>query len=109
MELFLRRLRGAYASLAPVRDRRAQFRRCDMKVTKREIDKITLPAQGQKFYWDDALQGFGLRVTPSGISYVVQGTVRGGGRRPRITLGRHGPLSPDMARGEARKALGEME
>jgi integrase len=80
-----------------------------MKLTKREIDKITLPTQGQTFYWDEELKGFGLRATPSGMSYVVRGTVRGGGRRPRITLGRHGPFTPDMARAEARKALGEME
>lgn len=80
-----------------------------MKLTKREIDKISLPAKGQLFYWDDDLKGFGIRVTPSGISYVARGTIRGGGRRPRITLGRHGPLTPDMARAEAKKALGEME
>lgn len=80
-----------------------------MKLTKREIDKLSLPTKGQKFYWDDDLKGFGIRLTPSGIDYVARGTVRGTRRRPRITLGTRGPLTPDMARAEAKKALGEME
>jgi integrase len=79
-----------------------------MKITKREIDRITLPTSGQVLYWDTELKGFGIRVTPKGISYVARSSVRGSTRRPRITLGRHGPLTPDMARVEARKALGEM-
>src|SRR5688572_20693848 len=79
-----------------------------MKITKREIDRITLPTSGQVLYWDTQLKGFGVRVTPTGISYIVRGSVRGSTRRPRVTLGRHGTLTPDMARAEARKALGEM-
>jgi integrase len=79
-----------------------------MKLTKKEIDRIERPVSGQVFHWDDELKGFGIRVTPTGISYVARGSVRGSARRPRITLGRHGPLTPDMARTEAKKALADM-
>ena len=78
-----------------------------MKLTKREIDRLTLPATGQRIYWDSELRGFGLRLTPSRMTYVAQGRVNG--RTVRVTLGRHGPLTPDQARAEARKCLGHMD
>lgn len=74
-----------------------------MKLTKRVIDGIARPGAGQVFYWDGELKGFGVRVTATGISYVARGSVRGSGRRPRLTIGRHGPLTPEMARAEAKK------
>lgn len=77
-----------------------------MKITKSQIDRISSPASGQIIHWDDSLPGFGLRVTPSRTTYIAQGRV--GGRTVRVTLGRHGPLTPDMARREAQKRLGQM-
>jgi integrase len=79
-----------------------------MKLTKREIDSLTRPAAGEaaRLYWDTDLQGFGLRVTPTRTTYVAQGRVNG--RTVRVTLGRHGPLTPDAARALAKTRLGEM-
>jgi len=78
-----------------------------MKLTKREIDRLVRPATGQKLYWDDELIGFGVRLTPTRITYVAQGRV---GKRPvRVSLGPHGPWTPEAARVEARKALADMD
>src|SRR6185503_15527565 len=78
-----------------------------MKLTKKEIDRLTLPVSGQLIFWDSELKGFGVRLTPSRMTYVAQGRVQG--RSVRVTLGRHGALTPDQARAEARKALGDMD
>jgi integrase len=65
-----------------------------------------------QFVWDDALPGFGLKVTPSGRKvYVMQYRVAGLGRRAfarRVTLGEHGTLTPDEARKLARRELGRV-
>ena len=43
-------------------------------------------------FWDRELQGFGVRVYPSGAKvYLVQS--RGPGGSKRVTLGRHGVIS----------------
>lgn len=78
-----------------------------MKLTKREIDRIELPTKGYRLFWDSDLEGFGLRATPSRLTYVAQGRVNG--RSVRVTLGRHGALTPDQARAEARKCLGDID
>jgi integrase len=73
-------------------------------ITKRAVD--TAPVG---FLWDDRLKGFGLKATPTGRVYIVQ--YRPGGRgtpTKRITLGRHGELTPDQARRRARQILGDV-
>ena len=77
------------------------------RLSKRTID--ALKAAAQRFVvWDRDLKGFGVRVEPSGAkSYIVRYRV-GGGRRGRLrqaTLGRHGAVTTDQARVQARKAL----
>ena len=45
-------------------------------------------------YWDRKLQGFGVRVYPSGSKvYVVQ--TRAGGKSKRVAIGRHGVITSD--------------
>jgi integrase len=59
--------------------------------------------------WDAAVPGFGARRQKSeAVSYVLMYRTREG-RQRRYTIGRHGaPWSPDSARDEARRLLGEV-
>lgn len=75
-----------------------------MKLTKRIVDAAK-PNGTEFFVWDDQLPGFGLRVFASGRkSYLVQYRING--RCRRVTLGKHGVLTPEEARLKARILLG---
>lgn len=76
------------------------------RLTKRTVDAAK-PGDRERFLWDPDLRGFGLRVFPSGRkTYVVQ--YRTGNRTRRLTLGAHGPLTPDEARALAQGHLGDV-
>ncbi len=77
-------------------------------LTKRTVDAAK-PEARDYFIWDDALAGFGLKVTPAGSKvYVFQYRIGGRGNSTRrYTIGKHGPLTPDQARTRA-KVLGAM-
>ena len=75
------------------------------KITKRAVDQL----QGngaEKFYWDDDLPGFGVRIRSSGRKYYVA-QFRADGRMRRITLGRHGAVPTETARRRAMAAISE--
>jgi len=75
------------------------------KLTKTVVDRAGHTGAGnQTIYKDTELAGFGLRVSSGGVkSYVVE--YRHGGRKRRVTLGRHGPLTVDQARKLAKREL----
>ncbi|MBF0186208.1 MAG: tyrosine-type recombinase/integrase [Magnetococcales bacterium] len=76
------------------------------KITKRIVDGVKADGREQ-FVWDQEIPGFGLRVFGSGKrSYVIQYKVNG--RTKRMSLGPHGRLTPEEARKEARKLLGQV-
>jgi len=77
-----------------------------VKLTKSVVENITLPEKGQKFLWDSELKGFGLRLTPTARTYIVQGRVAG--RDRRVTLGKHGVLTVQQARKRAQRELSLM-
>ena len=77
-----------------------------IKISKRTVDSIIPPPAGannkatQEFYRDTELTGFGLKVTNKGTkTYIVEARVQG--KAKRITLGKHGPLTPEQARKQA--------
>ncbi len=75
------------------------------KLTKRVVDQI-VPGDAEAMHWDDGLKGFGLRVWPSGRKvYVVMSRVKG--RLRRITIGPHGPITPEQARIRAHEIISE--
>ena len=83
------------------------------KITKTGVDALIADAKTAKttiFLWDDALAGFGVKAMPSGAcSYVVQYRLGGrGAPTKRLTLGKHGKLTPQQARDFAKEKLGEI-
>ena len=63
------------------------------KLTKRTVDA----AKPGEVIWDDELACFGLRVSEKGgRAYVVK--YRAKGRQRWLTIGRHGPVTPEAAR-----------
>jgi hypothetical protein len=80
------------------------------RITKRAVDTIK-PGERDTYLWDADLSGFGLKVTPVGSKvYLVQFRLGGRkGRTRRVTIGRHGsPWTPESARKEAKRLLGEV-
>ncbi|SEW19795.1 Site-specific recombinase XerD [Cognatiyoonia koreensis] len=70
------------------------------KLTKRHVESIA-PNTKERILWDDELSGFGLRVYPTGRKvYVVQYKLHG--RTRRKNLGKHGVVTADEARREAK-------
>ncbi|MXX16399.1 MAG: DUF4102 domain-containing protein, partial [Gammaproteobacteria bacterium] len=72
-------------------------------ISKRTVDGLSVEDKDAVF-WDRQLPGFGVRVYPSGSKvYVVQTRING--RSKRITLGRHGVITPGKAREKAAETL----
>jgi integrase len=78
-------------------------------ITKRAVDAAKA-RKTDSYLWDRELHGFGLKVTPAGSKvYLVQYQLGGRkGRTRRITIGRHGEVTPTLARVEAKRLLGEI-
>ena len=78
-------------------------------ITKRAVDAAKA-SKADNYLWDKELHGFGLKVTPAGSKvYLVQYQLGGRkGRTRRVTIGRHGELTPTTARAEAKRLLGEI-
>ena len=79
------------------------------RISKRSVDDLTCPAgKDREILWDNELAGFGVAAHAAGSkTYVVQ--YRQHGRSRRATIGKHGRLTPDQARSEAKKLLGSVE
>lgn len=79
----------------------------NMKLTQLSINKIPIPVNKQKIYYDDNLKGFAVRVTSTGIkSYCLEKKM--GNKLRRITISRTNELSLDDAKKEAQKLLGSI-
>ena len=77
--------------------------RTDLTISKRTVDALSVEGR-EAVFWDRELPGFGVRVYPSGRKvYVVQS--RGPKGLKRVTVGRHGVISADVARRRAAMIL----
>jgi len=72
------------------------------RINKTSVDALQ-PASAETVLWDDKIAGFGLKVMPSGTkTYLFQYRLGGrAGRTRRVTIGKHGGLTPDKARKQA--------
>lgn len=73
------------------------------KITKTMIDKTEANLHGDVWLWDTEVEGFGVRIKPTGRkTYVVRYRNADGVQR-KITLGRCSDMAPEKARELARK------
>src|SRR5215475_8853349 len=77
------------------------------RITKRTVDALK-PGNADRFLWDSELKGFGLKVTPAGSKIYILQYRKGGRGSPtkRVTIGRHGAITPEQARKEAARLFG---
>ena len=77
------------------------------KLTKRVVDGL-IPGTKDRLIFDDEIPRFGVRVMPSGLrSYVIQ--YRSDGHTRRLTFAKHGLVTPDEARNQARRLLADVD
>ncbi len=77
-----------------------------MKLTKSKVEEIPLQEKGQRFYFDSQLKGFGVCVGRKSKTYIVQRDVDG--KTVRVTVGRHGVFTTELARKKAQEILVRM-
>ena len=82
-------------------------------ITKRVVDGLRAQAkdEGRTLYlWDADTRGFGVLATKTGsVSYFVEYRLGGrGAKNKRMTIGKHGVLTPDEARKLAKEELGKV-
>ena len=81
----------------------AQYR----TLSKRVVDHLSVNGK-DAIFWDHDLAGFGVRVYPSGKKvFVVQ--TRAFGRSKRVTLGRHGDITTEIARKNATAVIARIK
>ena len=74
------------------------------RLETRTISRRTVKAlrvEKDTVFWDSELSGFGVRVYPPGSKYYVVQTRAGGAAAKRVTVGRHGVITPEEARRRA--------
>jgi integrase len=75
-----------------------------MRLTDRIISKLPAPARGNKVTYDDAVKGFGIRVTAAdGKAFVLNYRRKSDGRERRYTIGSYPDWSVGAARDEAKR------
>src|SRR5262245_51945614 len=81
-----------------------------MRLTDTTAKQLTIPAHGNKITWDDAIRGFGVRVTAAGArSFVLNYRRKSDGRERRITIGAFPDWSTTAAREEAKRLKREID
>ena len=76
-------------------------------ISRRTVEALPV-GDREAVYWDRELQGFGVRVYPTGSKvYLVQ--TRTDGKSRRLTVGRHGLISAEQARRKAAQAIADIK
>ena len=83
-----------------------------LKLTKSGVEKLPYfqpspdHSKNQELYWDTELAGFGLRITGSSKSYIVEKRVNG--RTVRSRIGPHNQIPTEKARKMAQVLILDM-
>jgi len=72
------------------------------KITKASVDRM----QPGSLMWDTSLVGFGARLQLRHVHYIIRYRING--RQKFLTIGKHGPFTPETARREAQRLLGQI-
>jgi integrase len=83
------------------------------KITKKAVDALIARAKQEgktRYIFDSELKGFAVLATKTGTcNYFFEYRLKGAGGSPkRVTLGRHGALTPDEARRRTSVELGKV-
>ena len=76
-------------------------------ISRRTVER--LKAERDTVYWDSELLGFGVRVYPSGRKVYVVQTRADGKDGKRVTVGRHGVITPEEARRRAAHVISRIK
>jgi integrase len=78
-----------------------------LRLNKSTVDAL-LPRTTEYVAWDAGLPGFGVRVYPSGVkTYLLH--IRYKGQQHKLRLGRHGVVTAEQARYDARLRLADLQ
>jgi len=78
-----------------------------IKLTKIAVDKLPFAEKGKQLdFYDAELPAFGVRVSNTSKVYFVRKRIKG--KMTRVTLGRHGVITADDARNNAKDALTDL-
>src|SRR5262245_65464103 len=81
-----------------------------MKLTDNLVRKLPTPEQGNKITYDDAVKGFGVRVTAAGgRAFILNYRRKLDGRERRYTIGNHPDWSVTAAREEAKRLKSDVD
>lgn len=79
-----------------------------LKLTKRAVEALRTE-KSEEIFWDVDLTGLGLRVFPSGVkTYTFQYRSPRTGTTQKVKLGRHGAITVEQARAEAKRLSGRV-
>ena len=78
-----------------------------LRLNKSAVDAL-VPRSHEYVAWDSTLTGFGVRVYPSGVkTYLLH--IRVHGTQHKLRLGRHGVVTAEQARYDARLRLADLQ
>ena len=85
---------------------RVRLHSCRQKITKSFVDGLPYTEEGQRYFFDRELTGFGIAVGTRSKTYFVEKQVKG--KCIRRTIGRHGHFTPVQARNHAHQLLHQL-
>jgi integrase len=82
------------------------------RITKKTVDDLKSTSERPRPYiWDEDVKGFGVQANPTGVKVYLFQYRKGGRSAPvkRYTIGKHGNMTADQARRQAKILAGKIE